>query len=855
MRKAIDVMVVLILWPVFSISLFAADDSLVAWWSFDEGGAKAVDCIGQIEDTIHGNFEYADGAAGKALRFDGYTSFISRPAGKVPPLSQAFTIEAWIAPQTYSWNWTGIVDQAGNVVAEELKAEELKLLPGLIGVKFNDPDFTKPDGIDTLEKIDHDWTGGYKDWSARWRGYIKGPFTGEVTFTAEVDNGLMLEIGNKLVIDGWGRDKARTGKITMEKGKLYPIVLSYYQDGDPSYLRLYWSWQGQPKTLIPPSALKYSEKDVEFVKVKELGFKGLPKQRYDRISFGIDYEGHIGLKLMLADQLRQCISDIRVPLLKWSHVAATFDGNTGINLYVNGKNVGSLKVKGTITPEKGHTLYIGRSQKRMSPANTERGPSRKLLSYMVFDGLIDEVKIYNRALSPEQVRQCYEMVTPSREQPLQRRVMPCGPEKANPDFGAAYCRLRYDRQWEKLWRVGPDPDILVVFDESPVRLVFWRGTSYGAAWVAENGKWMGDQSLEATGNSTGWGCAEHMSDKQCRYSHVRLIENHDARVVVHWRYAISDIVYGISRVEEDGWGEWADEYYYIYPDAVSTRKQILHSNILKHEWQETIVLHQPGARPEDDIDLDALTWANMEGESMTYSWATRPERGGPRPKDPTIQVTNLKAKYKPFIIFEPDSGLKLFTCCIEPWSHFPWWNHWPVSLLPNDGRRTPVADRPSHSSLSQSIEDSPVIKYDEEKKTYTAVTLYGMSDKPAEALVPLARSWNYPAQLKLQNDAYRCRGYDKYQRAYVLECKDKGDPAVLKFVLAASEDSPVVNPAFVINDWGRKGAELRINGKRVKRGKRFRYGYRHRLEGSDLVVWIKSESTKPVTILLSPLAD
>ena len=29
------------------------------------------------------------------------------------------------------------------------------------------------------------------------------------------------------------------------------------------------------------------------------------------------------------------------------------------------------------------------------------------------------------------------------------------------------------------------------------------------------------------------GCCEHMSDKQNRYAHVRLIESHDARVVVH----------------------------------------------------------------------------------------------------------------------------------------------------------------------------------------------------------------------------------------------------------------------------------------------------------------------------------
>jgi len=548
---------------------------------------------------------------------------------------------------------------------------------------------------------------------------------------------------------------------------------------------------------------------------------------------------------MIGGELKQCVSDVRIPLLKWSHVVGTFDKSQGVNLYVNGKEVGSLAVKGVVSPAAGHDMFIGRSHKKMSPANTEREP--------IFDGLIDEVKIYNRALSGEDVGKAYAAVKPRDIQPLDWPVMPSGPEQINPSFGASYCRLRYSRQWEQLWRVGADPDILVVFDESPVRLLFWRGTGYGGVWVAENGKFMGDQSLEATGNSTGWGCAEHMSDKQCRYSHVRLIENHDARVVVHWRYAVSDIVYGISRIDQDGWGEWADEYYYVYPDAVSTRKQILHSNVLRHEWQETIVLHQPGTRPEDNIELDALTWANMDGQVQTYTWKTRPERGGPRPKDPTIQIVNLKSEHKPFIIFEPRSALKLFTGCIEEqWSHFPWWNHWPVSQVPNDGRRTGVPDRPAHSSLAQGIEDSPIVKHDAQKKTYTAVSLYGMGTKSAKELVPLARSWNRPAELKLGGQGFCSQGYDKYQRAYVLKCEKKNSPVPLELVLAASADSPVVNAAFVIKDWGEAGAALKVNGKRVKRGADFRFGHHHRLDGSDLIVWVKRESTEPLTISLSP---
>jgi len=834
---------------------FAASDDLIAWWKFDKAqDAIVFDSVAKIQDAVNGNIAYVDGFSGKAGRFDGYTTFITRETQKAPQMTKSFTIEAWIAPQTYSWNWTGIVAQAGDIMPEKEQVGELEMKPGLIGAKWNDPDFSNPEGTDILESVNQDWSGGLVDWAARWRGYIEPAYTGEVTFSAEVDNGLKLEINRELVIDGLGSKKSRSGKISLEKGKKYPIVLSYYQDGDPSILKLYWAWQGRQKSIVDSSALMHTDKNLEYVKTKDLAYNPPPKKRNQRIFFGIDSEGHVGMKLMINGEMKECISEVRIPLLRFSHIVGTFDGEKGIQLYINSKPVGSLSFNGSVTPAKGYDLLIGRSYKKMAPSHTERGGSERILSPMIFDGLIDEVKIYSNTLSLEQVKKAYENVELKGEKPLEWRKMPSGPEKVNPHFGACYCRLRYDEPWEELWRVGPDPDILVVFDSAPVRLVFWRGTAYGGAWVSEDGRWMGDQSLERTGGPSPWGCAEHMSDKQCRYSHVKIIENTDARVVVHWRYAVSDIKYNIMRTEVDGWGEWADEYYYIYPDAVSTRWQILHSDDLHHEWQETIMLHQPGTRPEDNVELDALTWANMDGLSSTYSWKDSPGGGGEDIENPAIQITNLKSVYKPFIIYEPPSRLKFFDSCVEKqWSHFPWWNHWPVSQIPNDGRRTGVPDRPAHSSLSQAIEDSPVIKHNKEEKTFSAVTLYGMTTESAKELTGLARSWNYPADIQLLSTGFSSEGYNRYQRAYILHCEKKSNPSILKLKLAASEKSPVVNPAFVIKSWGDSEAELKINGKKVKAASKFRLGHRHELQSTDLIVWIQKQSSEPIAITLSPV--
>jgi hypothetical protein len=70
--------------------------------------------------------------------------------------------------------------------------------------------------------------------------------------------------------------------------------------------------------------------------------------------------------------------------------------------------------------------------------------------------------------------------------------------------------------------------------------------------------------------------------------------------------------------------------------------------------------------------------------------------------------------------------------------------------------------------------------------------------------------------------------------------------------LAASQESPVVDPAFVINDWGYAGADLRVDGTTIAHGKSLRVGHRERLDGTDLIVWFRFEATEPVTVELTP---
>lgn len=88
--------------------------------------------------------------------------------------------------------------------------------------------------------------------------------------------------------------------------------------------------------------------------------------------------------------------------------------------------------------------------------------------------------------------------------------------------------------------------------------------------------------------------------------------------------------------------------------------------------------------------------------------------------------------------------------------------------------------------------------------------------------------------------------------AYVLKSKNSTTRSELKFEVAAAKDSPIVNPAFVVKNWGKAPVELKVNGKTIQQGKDYRFGHCLTLEGCDLIVWLKLEETKPVEISISP---
>ncbi len=131
---------------------------------------------------------------------------------------------------------------------------------GLVGTYFNNVGFDDPeDSVDFLFSVDQHWAKNRgRNWSARWTGFIRGSYSGEVTFAAEAVDGLRLKIADKVVIDGLSKDGPRSGKATMTKGSKIPTTLEFMTLHGKAALRLFWKWQGRTKTIVLAAALSHN---------------------------------------------------------------------------------------------------------------------------------------------------------------------------------------------------------------------------------------------------------------------------------------------------------------------------------------------------------------------------------------------------------------------------------------------------------------------------------------------------------------------------------------------------------------------------------------------------------------------
>lgn len=143
--------------------------------------------------------------------------------------------------------------------------------------------------------IDFDWVRNapdksitYDHFTVNWTGLLTAPVSGEYTFEAEADDFMTLLINGKVVfsnkdsliansdsnVQEANSSKSLTGKIVLEKDQHYVLEVIYEEQTHQATARLFWSYPGQTKTIVPSSAVMPKTKVSERNGLGEKGFMG-----------------------------------------------------------------------------------------------------------------------------------------------------------------------------------------------------------------------------------------------------------------------------------------------------------------------------------------------------------------------------------------------------------------------------------------------------------------------------------------------------------------------------------------------------------------------------------------------------
>jgi len=446
-------------------------------------------------------------------------------------------------------------------------------------------------------------------------------------------------------------------------------------------------------------------------------------------------------------------------------------------------------------------------------------------------------------------------------------------------FGAYYKTLKYWKLWDRTRRVGNYADVVVQFDQFPDRFVFWRGATNVPHWVNEENHWYNNEFIERRGSDYGLhDLLEPMSDYDSRFSYVQIIHNSSARTVIHWRYTPvtakgQDAFHG-----KRGWGDRVDIYYYIYPDETCVEYANLYTSVPNkfHEWHEAIPITNPGSFPEDVIEMNALKVADESGDTLAYNFSSGFPPDSSFKDGYNIVKVNLKGRSDPFAISE--STHVWWDPISRPDDHrfnqYDDWPGWPKKFRgrdwdvdPKTGYKVYSKILPSQSSLMHLNWDNYESDYSGPYYHLSRVLLNGMSRQNSiKPLVSLASYWEDPPLVKVTGYGYSGGTFDKKQKAYVVIKRvswvdsliDRDDdkmpnkkPDELNLKVFATQESPVINPVFVVHNWSKDiKCKLFINDKEASEGDDFKQGIEKKWEKwsstNTLVLWIKDRANTTV---------
>ena len=579
----------------------------------------------------------------------------------------------------------------------------------------------------------------------------------------------------------------------------------------------------------------------------------------DGYFLGVDSHGYPGFMVKIDTTWEQLSVPNKPPyndtnhleLFKWYNLAGTYSKLSGImRLFINGKEVARRTVAKNGIKTTNNDIRVGKAGIMKPPTE---GTHDTYPSNFGIDGLIDEVQIYDVALCNNQITETFQKFFPgntiANSPDMQKRRFP--DPATNGQFQAMYTHLAYYETWENMFRFGKYADVVVGFDQLPIKYIFWRGVSYIPMIVNDSRQWFTNEFDETGFTKDAPGDCEPMSDKGCWDSHVRIIENTPARVVVNWRYRQADPSHHWANYDSTtGWGDISDWDYYIYPDGVACKVMKWYSSKPEewHEWDEQIAVLSEGQHPESVLKkTPVMSLVDTSGKSVDYDWNPNPPK--PNFKGTLIQKINYTGKFDPYSIQNFTDG-DIYKGERTWYSVFPSWNHWPTAQINSSGRNASFPDRASHSSISHLYWN--LYKEKDTKAAYQEdLLMEGMTDKPAASLINLARSWlQAPSIINISGG--KIYGYNPEHRAYSISFNNNP----IKFQIEATKKHPIYNLCFEIKNWKSRTAKanLKINGNSIEPGANFRQGTIIDTDGTyTLILWVGMNATSVQNFQISKM--
>ena len=415
---------------------------LLAWWRFDEGeGTRTADAAGEVTDRIRRPVWVA-GAHGQGLAFDGAGSWVTRLAEHAPELTPDFAIEAWVAVREYPRTWTPFANQHACPDAGFFFGLNQSGVFGLhvsAGGEWRVCNSSTPLPKGRWVHI----AGAYRA-DAGVEVYLNGKLTGQlaakgrVPTAADVDlligrhnhgtwvfDGIIDEVkihdralsaaefasaaeaGAALRapefpvraegtavdprLEAWWRFDEGEGSETVDAvtGANDLVHSPTWVAGSTNAGLLLdgeSGWVRRAASEAPPLTPDFA---VEaWVAVREYPETWVPIVNQHRAPdagffFGLSDAGFFGLHVAVGGEWHLCNSDVTLPRNRWVHLVGVYSARGGIRLYIDGQLTGNHSVSGRVPTADDVDLLIGKHNH----------------SAAAFSGIIDEVKVYNRALS------------------------------------------------------------------------------------------------------------------------------------------------------------------------------------------------------------------------------------------------------------------------------------------------------------------------------------------------------------------------------------------------------------------------------------------------------------------------